>query len=489
MKNLLLSVFLLIGFFAYSQSGVTWSSSYTVATSSYGNMHPRITVDGSNNPLVLWGNAMMQKAYFARWNGTAFTMPLTLNPSSIPVFAQSWAGPDIASKGDTVYVAYKQTPEDTNHIYLVHSFDGGVNFSAPSQVDFIADSVSRFPAVTTDDNGNPIVAFMKFDPNFMNARFVVTKSADYGNTFSADVPASGFSGGNVCDCCPAGILNSGNTVAVLYRDNLNNMREMWAGISTSSGNDFPSGFNVDQTNWLISMCPSSGPDGIIIGDSLYTTWMSSASGMSLVYWSKSSISNMISGPSIPLTGNFPGLTVQNFPRMAHSGNAAAITWKQSVNGVAQIGIFFTNNIYNGFPAVYDTIAFSASNNIVNADVFITPGVIHVVWQDDNSGTVKYRKGTFNPTSLPGDLIAAENKINVFPNPAKNDVTVQWNKNLPDIISLNIIDIAGRDLLIPCKLENGKATLQLSSLNPGIFFIRLTDSEGKSFYKKLLISGQ
>ena len=197
----LIHIFLLIStHLVYAQSGIIWDQTIDVASSQFSNMHPRIEVDGAGKPLIIWGNSNSQQVFFTRLNGNGFASPKKLNPDTIPVFAASWAGPDLAANGDTVYVVFKETPEHENGIYLVHSEDGGLTFSAPQRVEAIGDSLSRFPAVSTDVNGNPLVAFMKFNPGWGDARYVLAKSEDLGITFSPDVMGSGFSGGDVCDC-------------------------------------------------------------------------------------------------------------------------------------------------------------------------------------------------------------------------------------------------------------------------------------------------
>src|SRR6185295_4545046 len=253
--------FLCASFFAGAQNSITWSAGTNVAASSYGNLHPRIVTDGAGNPVIIWGRMSDQSVFISRWNGSAFTTPVNVNPSWLTVATASWMGPDIAARDDTVYVVMKQTPEDTDHpIYIATSFDGGTTFSDPVQVDFIADSISRFPTVAIDASGNPIVGFMKFNSSFSDSRWAVTKSSDYGNTFSTDIKASGWSGGGatVCDCCTGSITVSGNIVCMLYRDNLSSIRDMWAGISTDGGDSFTEGIGIDQGNWILLSCPSSG---------------------------------------------------------------------------------------------------------------------------------------------------------------------------------------------------------------------------------------
>ncbi|MFI5218636.1 MAG: hypothetical protein ACHQNT_04030 [Bacteroidia bacterium] len=466
MKKLVIIILSCVSFSVAAQTPITWMAGMNIAANSYGNMHPRIVTDANENPVVIWGRMSDQSLFISRWNGTAFTMPVKVNPTWMTIATQSWQGPHIASKGDTLYVVMKRTPEasDTNHVYIVRSLNGGLTFSAPVQVDNIADSVSRFPTVTIDDNGNPIVGFMKFDPLFGDARWVVAKSTDLGNTFSTDVPASGWSGvgATVCDCCPGAIACSNNTVAMLYRDNNSNIRDTWAGISANAANSFSGGMGIDQQNWMLMMCPSSGPDGVIIGDTLYSTFMNGVSGMNLVYFSKASVSSMTGSAGIPVTGMFAGLTQQNYPRIASSGNALAVIWKQVVSGTDQLALQFTNNLANGLPAAYDTVDLA---NVTNADVAITDGNIFVVWQDDGAGTVKYRTGTFIPTGI------FENQFNenqeIFLNPVAEQLIIPFEK----FSSAELFTIGGEKVL-----QVKQKITDVSSVANGFYLLKIILNE-------------
>jgi hypothetical protein len=333
-------------------------------------------------------------------------------------------GPDIAAHGDTIFVVFKQTPESSNssHIWCIHSYNGGLSFSSPVQVDNIAINLSRFPTVTTDDSGNPIVGFMKFDASFGDPRWVVSRSNDYGKSFLPDALASGWSSSasEVCDCCPGAIASLDNNVVMLYRDNDNNVRDNWAGISNNLGNEFNEGINIDQQNWTIFACPSSGPDGVILGDTLYSTFMSGASGLARVYFNKSSISETTGSAGNLLTDSFYGLEQQNFPRIANSGNAMAISWKQVINGNSQLSVLFTKNIQIGFPSSYESIALSGVNN---TDIVLTHDNAFVVWQDNTDGTVKFRSGTYSTsTSIQEEVLI--NDVTAYPNPSTKTWTIE-----------------------------------------------------------------
>ncbi|MFN0212741.1 MAG: T9SS type A sorting domain-containing protein [Saprospiraceae bacterium] len=458
-----------------AQSDISWSQIIPVASGQFDNMHPRVVLDGAGNPLIIWGNGNTKQVFFTRWTGNGFAAPVNLNPDVIPIFAASWSGPDIASHGDTVYVVFKETPEHTNGIYLVRSFNGGQSFSDPERVDAIGDSISRFPSVSTDALGNPLVAFMKFDPGWGNARYVLTRSNDYGSTFGTDILGSRFSGGDVCDCCPASVTSSGNTVALLYRDNLNNLRNSWTGISLDAGNSFAGGIEIDKTDWTINACPSSGPDGVIYQDTLYSVFMSAASGKALCYRSHSSISGLQIESMEALTGNFTGLGQQNFPRIASAGKAVAVIWVQTANGNTQLAIQFTNNISNGFPGGYDVLA---PNYVSNADVAISSnGKVYVVWEDMNTGTVLFKYGEYIVSSAKEPFRDPET-FKVYPNPVTNsNLYLEFRNPTDEMLHYGIYNAQGQEV-IAGKEQSKAGILQInvSEILQGAYFIRVKNND-------------
>lgn len=467
MKKLILCIALVFSVVIINaQSSIVWDMPMNISNNTFGNLHPRMSLDGSGNPLVVWGKMSDASVMFSRWNGSMFTTPVKLNPPWMTVASAGWMGPDIASFGDTVYVVVKRTPEvsDTNRIFIFTSFNGGISFNAPVELGFIADSLSRFPTVTTDISGNPIVAFMKFNSSFLDSRWVVSKSSDYGATFMTDVKASGWGGSaEVCDCCPGALISAGTTYAMLYRDNNTNIRDTWAGISTNNAGSFTSGIEVDNNNWMIMSCPSSGPDGIIIGDTLYSTFMSAGSGSYRTYLSKSSVSSGTLSSVANLTGIVPGLSQQNYPRIASDGSAIAIAWKQTVNGVAQLPILFTNDLTNGFPATYDTVDLG---DITNTDIQIANGNIWVVWQDDNSGTVKFRHGTYQLNTSTTEIENSE--FSIFPNPATTSIIMKSHSE--SLARIRIYNILGE--MVYLKDDEIENSIDISFLKNGLYSIQI-----------------
>ncbi|MDG1776138.1 MAG: T9SS type A sorting domain-containing protein [Crocinitomicaceae bacterium] len=453
----------------YCQNNITWDPPADVSSSVFDNNFPRIVMDASGDPMVTWSDG--DNLYFAKWNGTGFSAPAQLNPGGVTIAGLNWQGPDIASRGDTLYAVYKQTPEtaSTSYVWCVSSFDGGQNFNAPVRVDYIADSISRFPTVSVDNTGNPLVGFMKFNSDFSEARWVVAKSTDMGASFNTDELASEWSSptSEVCDCCPGQIVSEGNTVAMLYRDNFSNVRDTWAGISNDGGSSFVGGMDVDQLGWVIMSCPSSGPDGVIIGDTLYSTYMSGASNIR-VYYNKSSISSLTGSPAIPLDQSVSGLASQNYPRLDHSENAMAFVWQQVASASQQLAIQFTEDITTGINTIQEIVD---SDNIGHVDVALQDGVIFVVWEDGGSGTVKYRRGTYNNVAEL-DQNETISTVRVFPNPSNDQWRISGIEGL-DLSSYTLLDNSGSRIPISIEQTSNELIIRNKNIVPGTYHLRIT----------------
>ena len=77
-------------------------------------------------------------------------------------------------------------------------------------------------------------------------------------------------------------------------------------------------------------------------------------------------------------------------------------------------------------------------------------------------------------------------FDVYPNPAKNNVTVSWDSGISVVKSISIVDLNGRVVQssIPEK-ETQQTELDVSTLSPGVYAIQVENLEGKQI-KKLVI---
>ena len=473
MKKIVAALLILFSIRGYSQDTVSWYDPIMVADKKIGNLHPRITLDQNNNPLVLFGSSA-GNAFIARWSGKSFSEPTLINTPGKHVFTESWAGPEMISRGDTIYVAYKEIPEETNHISLKHSYDGGKNFSIATVVDDSDNYISRFPTVAIDPYGNPVVAYMQLDNGFKNPRYVVSRSKDLGETFARGSVVPDHSGGKVSDCCPATVVESGNATVILYRDNLNGQRNIWAGISSISGVTFTRGIQLDKTNWTTPECVPNAPDGIIVGDSIYSVYMSGAGDSSLVYLSKASVTG-VSANARPVTGKITGLSSQNFPRIANSGDATALVWEQSIADNTQICLFFTNEITSGFPETYDTVAIGHFSSL---DVAIGGGHIYIVYQDDSSGNLMCRIGRYNET-LVNKMLAQSTTVGFHPAASGKYFIV----SIPNISSCMMSDLEGKEYEMDMKCKKNSCRVNTEDLDPGLYIVRIYCADDKVYTYK------
>lgn len=310
MHRYILLLVSLLSFAASAQQSLHWLPNEVVSTSMAAN-RPRITTDGYDMPVVIWGEGSNLIA--GAGNQLFFDRVDTLNLPGQIVSISYWHGPELAGFGDTLYAVYKEAPEtDTSHhIYCVATFDGGLHWMAPRRVDFIGNHMGRLPTVAKGLGGHPVVAFMLSDLNYMDPQWVIATSSDYGQTFSAPVQVSGDNSPNAeaCDCCPAALTVTGSTVHLAYRDNMSNVRNIRVASGLWQDTVYTS-MNVDPQIWTVNACPASGPDITSLGDSLYATFLNASQSDDVF------LSRWQQGDS---TVNVQGLSTssvaQNYPRM------------------------------------------------------------------------------------------------------------------------------------------------------------------------------
>ena len=479
MRSRLLTTFLLLHLCCtaqdkQAQDKVIWYDPIPVADKTYGNLHPRVALDQNKNPVVLWGDNS-GSVFLARWAGKGFAEPERINPPGRHAFVEPWAGPEIASRGDTIYIAYKEIPEENNHISLVHSYDGGKHFSIETQVDDSDGYISRFPTVAMNPYGHPLVSYTKYDPGYLNPRLVVAKSLDLGESFTGQAVVPNYSGGKLSDCCPATVVESGNATVILYRDDMNGYRNVWAGVSRNRAISFDKGLQIDSTNWHSASCPANPPHGTIIGDTLYSVFSSGNNDSSLVYLGRSSLAAQ-SVATEPITGHFPGLTTQNFPRIANAGNATAITWVQSIGINMQVCLHFTNDITTGLPQKYMVAA--RKGIFESPDVAVGGGHIYLVYQDDSSGNIMCRIGHYEET-ITNKLLAENTTVALERSKNGKYFTV----SLPDLSYCMMMDAAGKEYEMDVKCKKSVCKISTEDLDPGLYVVRLYTKDEKIFTYK------
>jgi hypothetical protein len=480
------TLFLFISLFtseAFAQS-LTWSSEVIVANgNTYGYTRPRIAVTTGNIPIVMWGGGMSSEPlYVARWNGTGFNMPVTVTPNNVDPAVMTWQGPDLAANGNTAYVVFKREPEMTSNIYIVKSIDGGVTWSDTTRVDGMNGPYTRFPSLAVTSSGNPAVLFMTFDMSWMNAGYAVTNSTNGGASFPMPVNVSNLGSSNVCDCCPAYMAIDGNNQAAAWRRNSSNIRDMWAGVSTNSGTSFPTGFDVDNTNWMLSSCPSSGPAPYFDNDSLYTVFMSGASGDNRIYFNSKNITTQQNGFTSMLYPNVPSADIQNYPFIAGSGDTIVVVWQESSGG--NINTYCTWSV-TGSAGLFSTTPVMVNSSMggirQNPHVAYSNGKFHFVFADVTNGNVIYKSATISPNSV--EEINSKPSLRAYPNPANGSVTLDLSPLKGQAANVKISDMSGR--IVEGFSTNGENQTLLHQQAAGVYLVEVTDANKNVYISRVV----
>ena len=124
--------------------------------------------------------------------------------------------------------------------------------------------------------------------------------------------------------------------------------------------------------------------------------------------------------------------------------------------------------------------------VVNVDVEVSNGEVHVVWQDDASGSVKYRKGTFAP--FVGRPEPMQDAFGLFPNPTQGVVQLSipissYQPNLKVVVS----DLSGRVVLLSEMQEYvGNLVLATDGWGAGIYSVQLQSADGIASRKLVVL---
>ncbi|WP_343631772.1 T9SS type A sorting domain-containing protein [Fluviicola sp.] len=485
MKKLLpvISIICSFTFPSFAQS-VIWNTPVPVASgTTYSNIYPRIALTTGDNPQVTWGNGGPDKIYSSRWNGSGFTSPIAINPAGTIPYLATWTGAEVAASGDTVFVVFSTDPTAGEaHVYTVRSLDGGVTFQDTVRADQIGTDVPRFPSVAVGMNGNPVVNFMRFNASMTDPEYAIARSVTGGASYLTPINPTASVTGFVCDCCPASVVTSGNRHVLLFRNDDNNIREMWGCYSTDGSASFTAASEVDQTNWLVNSCPSSGPSGVISGDSLITTWMSAGD----VYISSASLSNQQIGVHRQL---FPiGVGVQNFPVIAGKGDTLAVVW-QGMNG-SYTDVFFTYSVTGtaGLGVNIDTLTQSTSGAQSRPDIQFSNGKFHIVYSDNMGNNVMYLQGAIDPASLAVKQSELTEPVQIFAAQADGKTTLKVKSEWDTEASIQLINAAGQQVSSGNQqIVKGISVISVpEGIQKGIYYVVLETKEGRIYKQKVIL---
>ena len=329
MKSILF--FCLLPIFSFAQC-LSPSTTYILSSGSdEGYERPRVVITANNSPFVIWSKSSAPKAIKARkWNGTDFDSAFDLvNADLMPT---GFIGPEIAAKGDTVYLIFESLLHNNHVIYLKRSFDGGFTFSDTIRVSGNSNTSYFFmPNVAVMDDGNPVISYMVSDST--GYKQIVRVSSNLGNTFSAEANASALAPGEPCDCCQSTLVTNGDNVYLLFRNDDVNVRNSYIAKSTDAGLTFTATQDLDDINWVLNACPTSSAVGAVLGDSIMVIRRNGGSGINELY--KSNVNKDDLQKSYFTQLESAGSPFQDKVEIASDLNYFVSVWEESRNGIKE----------------------------------------------------------------------------------------------------------------------------------------------------------
>ena len=458
MKKYLLAFLLIVSFTSVSQS-FNFSEIEYINPNESTSKRPRICLV-DDGPLVMFTKTTSGKQIFVNKmvNG-AWLGEQLVSSDEIDFQAGTTLGPALASNGNVVYIAYilESTPKK---IAFHKSTDGGLTFSESTTAYDLGVELAEGIDVIVLPDGNPVIAFIHYGPNWENADQVVIRSYDGGTSFTDLISIDN----SPCECCTPSLVTGDSTYGVSYRDNDENIRTFEVRTSLNEEANFSSSVETDLTEWEVNSCPVSSSDGFLVGDTLYSAWMSKPDAITQVYMSKADVQNdeVFEFSEIDYQ---EGYSTQNHPRMDGNSDVQMIVWEEFRESRKDLfGVIIQNGEYE------PSFSFTQGDSIEHresVDLIYEEGAntFHLVYRNRGENAVVYRTISPNNLSVPNSPL---NQLAIYPNPATNEISIQHSFN-GDVV-YKIYNTVGA-LLVSDKYEG---SISLDNLQSGTYFIELFD---------------
>ena len=388
MKRLLLIFLLSIPTFIFSQ--LTFSPEIQISDNITGYGRPRMAITANDIPVIIWfkegGN---QSIKISRGNGNGtFSVPTDVVSSDLE--PTGFIGPEIAAKGDTVYIAFICGALSNNTIMIKKSFDGGLTFSDTIRVSPKDNNFKyAMPNVAVMEDGNPVVTYMRSSSTWTDWEQMVNVSTDFGLTFPNEVDGSALAPGEPCDCCKSSVVTFENNVFLIFRNDESNIRNMYISKSTDGGMSFTSVEDLDDIDWIINSCPTSSGYGVVNGDSILIVRRNGGTGVHQLYFSnvdKNTLQKEYYRELSPI-----GTGLQDMPAVAGDDNVVGVVWQDARSGNNSCYFTYSTTGTNNLGNTFEMSDSTAIGHKTHADIEYSNGVFYFVYRYNSGHSIMYKE--------------------------------------------------------------------------------------------------
>ena len=155
------------------------------------------------------------------------------------------------------------------------------------------------------------------------------------------------------------------------------------------------------------------------------------------------------------------------------------------NGMLYTAISHTNNINGNGSGKVAIIHYKIKSSLAT-DVALNIGLLQVHKSSANGSLAPLTSNAASVTAIGASVglkeVADVTTISVYPNPAKNDITITSNLTLEKVELLNVTG----QVIIAEKASGNKHQLQLSTLSNGVYYVAIHSNGVRVQHKKIVI---
>ena len=462
----------------FGQSGIAWNDPITFSTTQ-GDKSPVVKLLGDGTPVMIWGKS--STIYFSKFVDGNFTSPVSITTGGSSPNIYSFGGIDMATFDNQIHLVYENFD---NGVFQIRSLDDGASFETPVNVyNPAAGKWATLASIDLTDQGQPIVSVILENTNETNGQYIVMTSNDLGLTFNDPVVANEPAMGDyVCECCTSDIYSKGDNIWLIFRNNDNNLRDMWVSKSSDGGLSFTEATDIDDTDWILMSCPISGPKMAPLGaDSLMSIWLSGASGQGKTYLSTIHAGTMEIGHQVELLKLNPNSS-HGQSAIAGANDTIGIVWTENGFGANGTDLLFGLS-KNGSQGLVDN--FENITNLPGTQRFPSlafgNGAFHLIYTNGQGG-LDYRKGVVTDISSTSKSIPKIDCLQLLEQPINSNqiqITYSCSEPMSDV-KIQLLSSDGRLLYADTKKKqsaNSKISINNPGLGAGTYFLRLDSNKG------------
>ncbi|MDZ4746741.1 MAG: sialidase family protein [bacterium] len=270
--------------------------------------------------------------------------------------------------------------------FYTRSEDRGLTWTPPIKAKSASDMRHQdFGSIAVDSSGTIYISYISNNTNTadQNTHDFVVRSTTNGTTWLPEVRVDNFPVGGSCECCTQNIeVGPNGEVAIAFRSNLNNRRDIHVARSNDGGNTFSTPVNIQSAMWMIGGCPATGPalkydrTGM-----LHVSWRDarSQSEPGTCFYAALPAGSTMTPVNINLSKGFSEDAEYPVVAVSEDGQGIAVTWENPM------GVYIATSRDGGVTFEKDTLQ-ANMNAYPNVNPVWTESGPFAVWQTSRGTT-------------------------------------------------------------------------------------------------------